>query len=101
MVQVKVNVLPDKNRPLKPTKSMLAEAYSKPALFATAHGYSADLLISDKRYRAMTMLKSRGLLGKSYAQDTLRNMYNSAKPRRVDCLTSDQLLGSYVAPRMA
>eukprot|EP00892_Ulva_mutabilis_P006815 jgi/Ulvmu1/4505/UM002_0231.1 len=97
---VKVHVQPDKERPLKPTKCMLAEAYCQHSLFAEAHGYSADVVTSDKRHKAMTMLRSRGLLGKEYAQDALRHMYNSAKPRRADCLTSDQLLGSYVAPRM-
>lgn len=98
--QVTVNVQPDKERPLKPTKCMLAEAYHQHSVFADMHGYSAEVVTSDRRHRAMAMMRCKGLLEKSYAQDTLRQMYNSARPKRIDCLTSDQSLGSYVAPRM-
>lgn len=100
VVKVQVDVVPDKLRPLKPIKSMLAEAYRPQSVFAEAHGYSADAVTSDRRHRAMTMLRSKGLLGKPYAQSKLRDMYDSAKPRRIDCLTSEQTVGSHLAPRM-
>jgi hypothetical protein len=93
VLQVRVNVENDKERVFKPTKSTMAEVYKHAPAFAERHGFSEEQVTSDKRYRAMQMLKSKGVLQKPYARDLVRRIHFDCASQRRDCLTTDQRLG--------
>jgi hypothetical protein len=56
------------------------------------HGYSANSISSDRRFRAIEALRAKGLLGRPAAQEVLQQMHERAIPRRVDMLTTEQRL---------
>lgn len=95
-MQVEVHVDNDPSRVLKPTQSTLAEAVSHAKIFADMHGYSTEEVTADRRFRATTMLRAKGVLNKPYAQSVLRNMHLAClAAQRPDCLTTEQRLNQY------
>lgn len=71
----------------------MAEVYKHAPAFADRYGYSEEQVTSDKRYRAVEMLKAKGVLLKPYARDLLKQMnFDSATAQRRDCMTTEERL---------
>jgi hypothetical protein len=90
LLQVKVHVEADPERLLRRIEAQEVEAPPKSSPFLAMHGYSADAISSDRRFRVMEALGSKGLLGRPAAQQALQRMHERAAPRRVDMLTTEQ-----------
>lgn len=88
-----MNVEVDKERVWQPTKSTMAEVYKLASAFPDRHGYSEEQVTSDKRYRAVEMLKAKGILQKPYARDLVRKIHFDCPGQRRDCLTTNEKLG--------
>lgn len=89
-----MNVEVDRERVCQPTKSTMAEVYKHASAFPDRHGYSEEQVTSDKRYRAVEMLKANGILHKPYARDLVRKIhFDCTTGQRRDCLTTDERLG--------
>ena len=89
-VQVAVDVPSDPERVLQPTASTLAAPAPRGAAFRAVHGYRADVVAADRRFRAAEALHARGLLARPAAKAALRELHEGAAPRRVDALTTQQ-----------
>jgi hypothetical protein len=89
-VQVAVDVAADLERSQQATESSSAAAMERRELiYEPLHGYAADTITRDRRFRAQEAFRARGVLRTKYAQDALARIQR-AMPQRVDTLTSGQ-----------
>ena len=71
----------------------MAEVYKHASAFPDRHGYSEEQVTSDKRYRAVEILKAKGILQKPSARDLIRRIHFGCPGHRRDCLTTNEKLG--------